>query len=270
MNNIDLKELREKDMISTKHNEYIFDKMNKHLHSYYEIELVLDGEGVHLINDHKYDERPGDVFIMRLNDFHEFQLVRKGDHLVVEIPVKCIPRDIEEFLEYVDGNIFVHMNDEDFNQARTIYNMIDAISKDSGAFEKAQKTYLVSGLIMFILSRLDDNASERYSEANLRLREIISYINKNLKEDLNAKTLSSRFYISKGYLESFFKKRTGVTLNGYIRKLRLEAAQELLINTDKSVTDICEEVGFNSIPTFFRVFKNAYGESPTNIRRRNK
>ncbi len=236
-----------------------------HWHNYYEIELVLAGRGIHKINGREYFEEPGDVFIMRLNDRHSFQLQEPGDHLVVDVPVKCIPHEVEEAMLMVRGNVITHLEPEAFQKVLTQYRLLEEITQER-PFDKLKQKYLCSGLIMMILSELGEGTSANYSQTNLRLREIIAYIQKNIQSDLSAQTIADKFYISKEYLYAFFKKNAGITLMEYIRKVRLEAALELLLHTNKSVAEISGQSGFGAVSTFTRVFKNAYGMSPTELR----
>lgn len=65
-----------------------------------------------------------------------------------------------------------------------------------------------------------------------------------------------------------FKKVTGMHYNHYLSRIRVEAAKNLLLNRDFRVTEICYEVGFQSLTHFNRVFRKIVGESPTEYRRR--
>ncbi|MDY3031785.1 MAG: helix-turn-helix transcriptional regulator [Clostridia bacterium] len=75
------------------------------------------------------------------------------------------------------------------------------------------------------------------------------------------------FYISRNYLSAFFKKNMGITLNAYLRKIRLSNAAMQLVSTNKNVTEISLDSGFKSITTFLREFKKEYGTSPSDMRR---
>jgi two-component system response regulator YesN len=63
--------------------------------------------------------------------------------------------------------------------------------------------------------------------------------------------------VSKNYLTSFFKQELGINFSNYINMLRLEKSKELLINTDKKVYEIAEEVGFDNAYYFCKVFKES-------------
>lgn len=65
-----------------------------------------------------------------------------------------------------------------------------------------------------------------------------------------------------------FKEQYGLTVNEYINKIRFEKAKILLENTDDEIIDIAYSVGFNSLSTFYRVFKKCSGQSPAVYKKR--
>ncbi len=265
----EIKNSLRRDCITCRESGGNFYSFPKHWHSYYEIELVLAGRGIHDINGHQYPEAPGDVFIMRLNDCHSFLLEEEGRHLVVEVPVKCLPHDVEEVLMMVRGDVITHLENDEFQKLLTQYTILKDSEKE-GAFNRMKLNYICAGIIMLILSYLDEDMAESFSQANLRLREIIAYIQKNLQTPLTLQTIADEFYISKEYLRSFFKKNAGISLTEYIRKVRLERAVELLQNTNMSVSEISEQAGFTAISSFMRLFKKEYETTPTELRRLQK
>jgi AraC-like DNA-binding protein len=72
----------------------------------------------------------------------------------------------------------------------------------------------------------------------------------------------NRFYFCK-----LFKKSTGLNFTEYVSRIRVEHARTLLINSNRRISEIAFEVGFQSLSTFNRVFKNVVGLSPTESRK---
>ena len=76
--------------------------------------------------------------------------------------------------------------------------------------------------------------------------------------------------MSRSTLYSRLKQETGMGVNDYINKIRIEKSVELLLNTDLSISEISYEVGF-SYPRYFSTsFKNFKGVTPTNFKKENK
>ena len=75
-------------------------------------------------------------------------------------------------------------------------------------------------------------------------------------------------HVSPAHFSRQFRATFGETPHRYLQRRRVERAMELLRETDRSVTEICLDVGFNSLGTFSRVFREVVGESPSGYRAR--
>ena len=65
----------------------------------------------------------------------------------------------------------------------------------------------------------------------------------------------------------FFRRATGNTFTDFVNRVRINRACQLLMETDRYVTDICYEVGFNNVANFNRRFLEIKGMTPTEFRR---
>lgn len=100
-----------------------------------------------------------------------------------------------------------------------------------------------------------------------KIGQALHYIDDNTNEDLNFKHIADVFHFSPFYFHRIFSAIVGKTITAYIRDRRLMKACQLLASTDKTITSIFIECGFNSAQSFSRTFKNCYGVSPNNYRR---
>lgn len=89
------------------------------------------------------------------------------------------------------------------------------------------------------------------------------YISTHFMNDLEIRTIADNLFVTKEHLMRTFKRETGKTINEVIKEKRLEEAVSLLQNSHLSVTDIAAMSGFNSVHYFSKVFKKAYGISPS-------
>ena len=71
---------------------------------------------------------------------------------------------------------------------------------------------------------------------------------------------------SPNYLSRLFKSVTGVSISDHITDIRMQQAMNLLKNTDKSIGDIIESVGYRSPSLFYRHFYSRFGIKPSEIR----
>lgn len=101
----------------------------------------------------------------------------------------------------------------------------------------------------------------------LRARDAMD---RSFERELDVPTLAASVGCSAAHFIRTFKDVFGETPHRYLQRRRVERAMYLLRETAVSVTDVCFDVGFNSLGTFSRTFKEIVGASPTQFRRRNQ
>lgn len=125
--------------------------------------------------------------------------------------------------------------------------------------------YLCSHFLVSEKKRQARSESEKYED---RIREINHYINANYMQPISMKELSEKLYLSNGYLSRFFKKNYGMSFVEYLTNVRLHHAVDELLFTDVPITKIVYDCGFTSVAMFNKAFKEEYGETPTQMRKR--
>jgi transcriptional regulator GlxA family with amidase domain len=85
---------------------------------------------------------------------------------------------------------------------------------------------------------------------------------------LDVEWLARSVHLSRAHFIRSFREAFGETPHRYLQRRRIERAMALLRDSDRSVTDICFDVGFSSLGTFSRTFREVLGESPREYRRR--
>ncbi|WP_151193402.1 GyrI-like domain-containing protein [Cysteiniphilum sp. JM-1] len=102
---------------------------------------------------------------------------------------------------------------------------------------------------------------------NDKLQKVITYIAKHLDEKLSLDQLSYIACISKYHFHRLFTAHVGLSVQQYIRWLRLKrAAHQLIVESDKSIINIAIDAGFESHESFTRAFKQTSGISPKAFR----
>ena len=124
---------------------------------------------------------------------------------------------------------------------------------------------------LYRLRRRENNAfldKVKQTPKHKKVGEVAEFIMDHYEEPQSLDSLAKRFYVSKCYLSRIFKEVTGFTINEYINFNRVKRAQQLLGNSEYSVTDIAGMLGYDSITYFERVFKKYSSVSPLQYRKK--
>ena len=92
------------------------------------------------------------------------------------------------------------------------------------------------------------------------------YMREHQAEKISLGNVAKAVNMSAFYFCKMFKKVTGINFTDYLSRVRIERAQNLLLNPNLRVSEIAFEVGFQSLTHFNRVFKKITGQSPTDYR----
>jgi len=103
-------------------------------------------------------------------------------------------------------------------------------------------------------------------EAKDAVEQVVRWMNQNLDAGVSMEQLAERAGVSPYHFLRTFRRFTGVTPALFLSALRLEEAKRLLLTTERSVTDICFDVGYNSLGTFTTRFTQLVGLSPARLR----
>ncbi len=150
---------------------------------------------------------------------------------------------------------------------------------DSGADMYLSKPFdmdiLRSSLIQLLKSRqimfnkfyngITPKAKEKTTTLdNEFIKTVLHYINENINEyELSVEVLASKVFLSRSQLYRKIKTLTGVSVNEFIRNVRLEKARELIELGNDNITEISIKVGFSSPSYFTKCYKEKYGQLPT-------
>jgi transcriptional regulator GlxA family with amidase domain len=110
--------------------------------------------------------------------------------------------------------------------------------------------------------------SRAAEDSNRRLLRARDAMDRSYASPLDIASLARIALVSEAHFIRTFRAAFGETPNRYLQRRRVERAMFLLRETSRSVTDICMDVGFSSLGTFSRVFRDIVGEPPSVYRRR--
>ncbi|UUZ97000.1 response regulator [Paenibacillus sp. P25] len=150
---------------------------------------------------------------------------------------------------------------------------LDRLLPESHLFHKMNEE-------MLTISKLEEGLKEaasciiaylsnvKKSGTKKTMDEIVNYVNEHYNEEMNLNTVAEQFYLNPAYLSRIFKQETGTNFSDYLSKVRIEAAARLLEYGNLKVSDISEMVGYESANYFMKKFKENFGCTPTEYRKK--
>lgn len=108
--------------------------------------------------------------------------------------------------------------------------------------------------------------SRETEQQNRRMLRARDAMDRQYAEPLDIPALAAIAHVSEAHFIRTFRATFGETPHRYLQRRRVERAMALLVSTDRSVTDICMSVGFASLGTFSRTFRDVVGSSPRDYR----
>ena len=108
--------------------------------------------------------------------------------------------------------------------------------------------------------------SREVEDLNRRLLRARDVMDRTYAEPLDVRAVAAVAHLSEAHFSRCFRTVFGETPHRYLQRRRVERSMFLLRETERSITDICLDVGFNSLGTFSRTFRDIVGETPSGYR----
>ena len=251
---------------------------NPHVHD--TLEIILVTEGSFKVSCDAATERAeaGDLFFFRSNCIHSIvaEGEEKNSYYVLKldpmltfslIPEKNAGRYSLNLSLFSEGAKFIWRASEIRGTAILAgFDLLAAeeAKKDSPAHDalmRAGAFTVISGLIreLLLTERFDESLpTSLYSQIYMSMR----YVNEHFADDVSAEWMASYLNISYSYFSRSFVRVTGMNFRRYLNLVRVRKAAEMLVGTNKSVTEAATLVGFNSVSHFIATYKSIEGKTP--------
>ncbi|MDC7231677.1 MAG: AraC family transcriptional regulator [Spirochaetales bacterium] len=228
---------------------------------------VLKGQGRLVYAGKQYKLIPGSTFLIDSRDHHEL-FSCDTDPMVFCFLHFSGPQS-REYTRAIQqsGGTVLQLNKRD----RILANMrhIILVLKGKAPDAPIRCASLIHEILMTFMLRVQSNI-QQYSDSPEPMQRVLIYIEENYFTPLTLDSLASVANISKYHFTRLFKKHFGQSAYDYVLSVRINKAKEMLLNTNRSVSIIAEDCGFESLSHFSRSFKSRERFSPREYRLQNK
>lgn len=251
-----------------------------HWHSYGEIMLVGPGDtNIFQINQTRYELAEGDFVLIWPMEMHAVIDADREKALVIQFSNAFMNSlfDLRRIMHFYHNLhvLCINSHKQLVNELRVIADKM----KDIFFSDKIDRELRCCMLLMEFMLTLDEHrnefteeisAEERTSYSDDILKRMImvtDYIKNNLTaDDLSQGAMARMAGVSKDYFSRIFKNVTGMNYSKWLNTIRLEKATSLLSQEKMTLTEVAMLSGFQSIPSFNRVFREEKGMAPGEYR----
>jgi len=251
-----------------------------HWHSYGEILLVGPGKtNIYCVGKNTYELVPDDIVLVWPMEMHSIVDANREDSLVIQFSNAFINSlfDLRRIM-HMYRNLHIICVKSHPELAAKLKDLINQM-KDVFFSERQDREIRCTMLLMeFMLKLLEyrkeldpdiknDDQDGLGEDVMRRLMVVTDYIKNNLTaDDLSQGAMAEMAGISREYFSRIFKNVTGMNYSKWLNMIRLEKATELLSDEKRPLTEIAMMSGFQSIPSFNRVFREEKGMAPGEYR----
>lgn len=251
-----------------------------HWHSYGEILLVAPGKtNIYCVGKNTYELVPDDIVLVWPMEMHSIVDANREDSLVVQFSNGFINSlfDLRRIMHMYRNLHIICVQSHPELAAKLkdlIYRMRDIFFSEMPDRE-IRCTMLLMEFMLTLLEHRKELAPDMEDEVKdgpgddvmRRLMMVTDYIKNNLTaDDLSQGAMAEMAGISREYFSRIFKNVTGMNYTKWLNMIRLEKATELLSDDKRPLTEIAMMSGFQSIPSFNRVFREEKGMAPGEYR----
>lgn len=250
-----------------------------HDHDFTELAYILSGKGRYLVAGKEFDVEAGDLVICNPGVMHTHIVVNPKEPTIEFISgftdfhfKNMSPNSIE--LE--NGGCVIHTTAELKQEiSMHCYTMIAERESNQIGRYFMFKTHLMQ-MLLLVMREISDVEKTDQKGCNFEsynksyaVNRIIYYLNENYENKISLEQIAHNIYLSPVYISKIFKEETGESPINYLIKIRLEKAKEILLNDEGgSIKSIANQVGYEDVYHFSKLFKKYYGVSPLYYRKK--
>ena len=239
-----------------------------HTHNHMELFYIVGGKGQFLIQDQLHPVNANNLVIINPNVTHtEVSLNAQ--------PLEYIVLGIEGIelatSENSNGQFNILDHFESVEISGCLRNILREMEQKNTGYEDVCQAYMEILIIRLMRNtQLSLPAKPPINSGNRQCAAVRRYIDLHFKEALTLEQLADEAHMNKYYLSHAFKREYGVSPINYMISRRIEESKYLLAETDLSMSQIAQLLGFSSLSYFSQVFRRTQAISPMEYRQSQK
>lgn len=234
-----------------------------HLHYHIELGFLFRGHTRTTVDSVEYDVRGGDVIMVFPNQIHRFETLEREEFILLIVNPDWLPEFSAQFTGTLPTSNLLVGAAEDAELRNLIYKISEVYYGN-----EPYREMILRGYVLAFFGKL----FQKYDLREVQSRDyhvlgmILNYCITHSDQNLSLAVLEKELHISKYYVSHIMSNKLHMGFNDYINSLRVSNACKHLIQSDRTVTEISEIVGFNTMRTFNRAFVKQMGCTPTEYR----
>lgn len=235
-----------------------------HMHGETEMVFLVSGETELMCDGKRYVLSAGDAAVIFPNHTHSYNDIGECNGYFIIAKSDCLSAFGQKYKNLDPESPVVHLSSAE---------KITGYFADAAEYFVQKPEFLnekLNALTVLILSELLPKLKfSGEKEVNMdAASDVFAYCNSNFDSDITLDSVARALNISKYHIMRIFREKLDTTFQNYINSLRVDRAKNLLLTTDKSVTEISILSGFNTIRSFNRAFLARNGCSPSDFRKK--
>ena len=229
-----------------------------HSHTYFELEIITDGNGTMTLNGETHDLCPGFAYILRPTDTHSFSLTSKGNILNLIFSENTFSKNLTDILLCRGGSCVTVLDKDTLCEIQNLFGTAIREQNQSAEFYDGIVTSCAQAVVLMVFRSAGVKNTNKSSQG---IFSALRYIKANYRLKLYVEDIAESLNINRRYLSRIFKEKKGITIQQYIIEYKIKKACEFL-NHGFKVNEAASMVGYDDTFTFSKIFKKNTGCSP--------
>ena len=231
---------------------------------YHQIILCTQGEGILIINKQEYTISASQAFFLPKEIPHEYYKKTEKFHTDWIVFDGMEVEKVREALKFKDAGVF---NVKDINILEDIFFKIFNDLKNSNFYSGFNCSSLLYTYIIEFNKQIISSKTKNEEIKSQQIQPILQYIEENYHKDITIEELSQIIDCSPQHLCHLFKESLNLRPFEFLAKVRITRAREILCNTDYSISEISDLLGYKDSSYFCAIFKRHEKISPVEFRK---